>query len=200
MKPKLKGEALTAISGYQLSNSNYKVVVEVLKQRFGNTKLIIDAHYRSLSHLPMATRQCFDTIERHLHSLEAVGQNVNYKHFVALISEKLPPKVLYQLYMLKGDDEPWTVPKLQQLVVKHITALEMAGGKCHHPPSPTRPKQYQLEGVRHPYPKSTASGLLAGNSKNQVPKRHQIKCVYCSNHTGLMNVINSQHCNPQRKN
>lgn len=108
LKSKLKGEALTAISGYQLSNSNYTVVVDVLKQRFGKTQLIIDAHYRSLSNLPMATnqtaslRQCFDTIERHLRSLEAVGENVNHRHFVALISEKLPLKVLYQLYMLKG--------------------------------------------------------------------------------------------------
>ena len=80
--------------------------------------------------------------------------------------------------MLKGDDEEWTVPKLRQLVGKHITALEMAGGECHLP-SPIRPKHSQLEGVRHPYPKSTASSLLAGNSKNQVSKRHQIKCVYC---------------------
>ena len=81
--------------------------------------------------------------------------------------------------MLKGDDEEWTVPKLRQLVGKHITALEMPGGECHLPPSPIRPRHSQVEGVRHPYPKSTASGLLAGNSKNQVPKRRRIKCVYC---------------------
>lgn len=62
---------------------------------------------------------------------------------------------------------------------KHITALEMAGGECHLPPSPIRPKHSQVEGVRHPYPKSTASGLMAGNSKNQVPKRRQINCVFC---------------------
>jgi len=183
LKSKLRGEALTAIAGYQLTNSNYAVVVDVLKQRFGNTQLIIDAHYRSLSHLPMANnqtaslRQCFDTIEHHLRSLEAVGENVNHRHFVALISEKLPQKVLYQLYMLKGDGEEWTVPKLRQLLGKHITALEMAGGDLSS--SSGRPKHYQIEGVRQPYPKSSASGLLAGSSRNQVPKRHQIKCVYC---------------------
>ena len=36
LKSKLKGEALEAISGYQLFNENYAVVVEVLKRRFGN--------------------------------------------------------------------------------------------------------------------------------------------------------------------
>ena len=48
LKSKLTNEALDAISGYQLSNSNYKVVVDVLKKRFGNPQLIIDAHYRTL--------------------------------------------------------------------------------------------------------------------------------------------------------
>jgi len=84
-------------------------VVDVLKRRFGNPQLIIDAHYHSLSHLPAAInqtvslKQCFDTIEQHLRSLEAIGEDVNHRHFVALITEKLPQKVLYQLYMMKGD-------------------------------------------------------------------------------------------------
>ena len=72
LRSKLKGEALEAISGYQLSNENYTVVVDMLKKRFGNQQLIIDAHYRSLSNMPPATnqvsklRQCYDTIECHL--------------------------------------------------------------------------------------------------------------------------------------
>jgi len=90
-------------------------------------------------------------MERHLRSLEAVGENVNYRYFVAIISEKLPQKVLYQLYMLKGDNEEWTVPKLRQLLGKHITALEMADGECYVPQSPVRlsgGKHFQPEGGR----------------------------------------------------
>ena len=49
LKSKLSGEALDAILGYQLSNTNYKVVIDVLQKRFGNTQLIIEAHYRNLS-------------------------------------------------------------------------------------------------------------------------------------------------------
>ena len=190
LKSKLRGDALSAISGYELSNSNYSVVVDVLKQRFGNPQLIVDAHYRSLSHLPMATnqtaslRQCYDSMERHLRSLEAVGENVNHRYFVAIISEKLPQKVLYQLYMLKGDNEEWTVPKLRQLLGKHITALEMAGGECHVPQSPVRlsgDKHFQTEGGRLPNLRPTAGGLLAGNSRHQAKRFQpsQIKCVYC---------------------
>jgi len=52
LKSKLKGEALSAISGYELSVDNYRVRVDVLKQRFGNPQLIVDAHYQNLSRLP----------------------------------------------------------------------------------------------------------------------------------------------------
>ena len=86
LKSKLKGEALNAISGYQLCNNNYEVVVDVLKRRFGNPQVIIDAHYRSLSHIPVATnqpgslRQTYDAMERSLRSLEALGENVDQWH------------------------------------------------------------------------------------------------------------------------
>ena len=49
LKSKLK--ALEAISGYQLSNDNYQVVVDVLKRRFGRPQLITIAVYL-IFHLP----------------------------------------------------------------------------------------------------------------------------------------------------
>jgi len=145
LKSKLIGEALDAISGYQLSHDNYAVVVDALKRRFGNTQLIIDAHYRALSHLSVASnqleklRQCYDTIECHLRSLKALGENIEHRHFVSLINDKLPQEVLYQLYLMKGE-ESWTVQKLCVLLEKHITAsaMEMAGADlhlCHQLPS-----------------------------------------------------------------
>ena len=93
MRSRLKGEALDAIAGYQLCNDNYNVVVDVLKHRFGNLQIIINAYYRNLSHLPVATnqvgssRQTYDVIECNVCSLEAMKENVNHRHFVALISE-----------------------------------------------------------------------------------------------------------------
>ena len=108
LKSKLSGDALEAIAGYQLLNENYQIVVDVLKKRFGNKQVVIDSYYHNLSHLPVATnqaislRQCYDAIERNLRSPEAVGEDVNHRHFIALISEKLPQRVLYQLYMLKA--------------------------------------------------------------------------------------------------
>ena len=117
-----------------------------------------------------------------MRSLEAVGENVNHRYFVAIISEKLPQKVLYQLYMQKGDKEEWTASKLRKLLGKHITALEIASGECYLPQSLGIVKHFQPAGGRHPNPKPTVGGLLAGNSRNQGLKRYQplqIKFVYC---------------------
>ena len=75
--------------------------------------------------------------------------------------------------LIKGDKEEWTVSKLFQLLGKHVTALEMAGGECYLPQSTTRlgnRKQFQPEGGRHSYPKSTAGSLLAGSGRHQVTK------------------------------
>ena len=190
LRSKLTGEALEAVAGYQLTNENYPIVIDVLKKRFGNKQLIIDAHYRSLSHLPPATnqvgklRQCYNTIERHLRSLEAVGEDLNHRHFVALISEKLPQKVLYQLHMQKTDTEDWTVAKLRQLLGKHITALEIADHESysasHQIVSGSKPTQG--EGRSNFHHKPMARGLLAGNSKPNVNSnaQPQMKCFYCS--------------------
>ena len=52
LKSKLTGDALEAVAGYQLSNENYRVVVDVLKKIFGNKKLVIDAYY-SIYLLPL---------------------------------------------------------------------------------------------------------------------------------------------------
>ena len=187
LKSKLTGDTLEAIAGYQLSNENYPVV-DVLKRRFGNRQRIVEAHYHKLSKLPPATnqvsslRQCCDAIERSLRSLEAIGEDVTHRHFIALICEKLPQKVLYQLYMQRSEDREWTVPELRKLLGKHIAALEMAGSELSQALAisgvNTQSGRDQTSTIRH-NTRLTASGLLAGNSRNSGPKRVQVKCIYC---------------------
>ena len=189
LKSKLTGDALKAVAGYQLSNENYSVVVDVLKKRFGNKQLVIDAYYHNLSHLPPATnqvsslRQCYDTIERNLRSLEAIGEDVSHRHFIALISEKLPQKVLYQLYMLQEEGEEWTVAKLRHFLGKHISAMEMAGAEFSQmftqPGNTSRSTQNEHTRKGYLNTRPSASELLAGNGKASVPRQVKIKCIFC---------------------
>ena len=142
-----------------------------------------------MSHLAPASsqanslRQCYDAIEQNPRSLEALGKDVNHHHFVALISEKLPQRVLYQLYVLKEEEEDWTVTKLCQLLGKHISALEMAAGtefsqvsahievnkQTSHTEGHKRPPQMRL----------TASGLFTGQNRPAATLGRSIWVITC---------------------
>jgi len=121
-------------------------------------------------------------MECSLHSLEALGENIDYRHFVEMISEKLPQKVLHQLYMLKSDSEEWTAPKLRQLLEKNITVLEMAGGDSCFVQVPVKPftkcAQGGMSEQLHSF-KPTAGGLLAGTQKALMVQKQNPRCFYC---------------------
>ncbi|KAH3809769.1 hypothetical protein DPMN_138148 [Dreissena polymorpha] len=53
-------------------------------------------------------RSFMDNIEKHLRSLEVLGENVNQNLFVSMIT-KLPEGVLRQLEISKGADVEWEV-------------------------------------------------------------------------------------------
>ena len=48
LKAQLKNEALHSIMGFQLTNSNYEQAVTLLKDRFGQTHKVINAHMQAL--------------------------------------------------------------------------------------------------------------------------------------------------------
>ncbi|XP_052785982.1 uncharacterized protein LOC128221411 [Mya arenaria] len=79
---KLEGEACSAIAGLSLSNENYRVAVNILKERFGDTQEVIDLHYNKLINIRPAgdyvesLRKFLDTMDKHLRSLE---QHVHHR-------------------------------------------------------------------------------------------------------------------------
>ena len=81
LKGLLESPALSAITGLTLTDSNYEVAVDLLKQRFGNKQLVISAHMEALLQLPTALsitdikriRVIYDKIEANVTGLEAVG-------------------------------------------------------------------------------------------------------------------------------
>ena len=130
LKSKVSGEARSAIQGLTLSNENYGVAIDLLKERFGNEQEIIDLHYNQMinmfpaSNTTSSLRNLLDQLEKHLRSLEDLKQNVNQDVFVSMIRAKLPEDVLLQLEMLKGAKRKWTVYSLRDKLLEYITARE----------------------------------------------------------------------------
>ena len=66
---KLSGEAKHSVSGILLSNENYFVVIDILKERYGDSQTVINSHYVELINLrpalnnPRGLRSLYDQIE-----------------------------------------------------------------------------------------------------------------------------------------
>ena len=82
----LEGEALSVIQGLPLTSANYKVVCDLLKERFGRTERIIFTHVQGLLNVSLTPRtkgandcdslwKLQDQLLQHVRSLEGLGIN-----------------------------------------------------------------------------------------------------------------------------
>ena len=82
LRAQLRGEAKDVIAGLEVTSVSYTIAVDLLKERYSNKQLMIDAHYSKLRNIPIVSTYCkklrstFDQIERRIRSLEALVQNV----------------------------------------------------------------------------------------------------------------------------
>ena len=94
LRAQLRDEAKDVIAGLEVASASYTTAVDLLKERYSNKQLMIDAHYSKLRNIPIVStyyeklRSTFDQIERHIQLLEALGQNVYNEFVVSLIRSK----------------------------------------------------------------------------------------------------------------
>uniref|UniRef100_A0A8D8QQZ3 Uncharacterized protein n=1 Tax=Cacopsylla melanoneura TaxID=428564 RepID=A0A8D8QQZ3_9HEMI len=125
----LEGSAKQSIHGLEMTNANYKVAVQKLNERFGKPNLIVDAHYAALGRIPVAKnttidcRRVLDTVERHLRTLENLGENVNHNQLRTTIMEKFPQEVIYELRM-DMETQGYSVKTLRDSLEKILSARE----------------------------------------------------------------------------
>ena len=78
LKTLLEGPAAKAISGIQMTNSNYEEAIDILKKRFSQKQIIINAHMEALLSLQKVSsetdirslRKLYDVIEINVRSLK----------------------------------------------------------------------------------------------------------------------------------
>ena len=147
---KLSGEAKQSVSGILLSNENYSVVTDLLKERYGDSQTVINSHYVELINLksapntPRGLRSLYDQIEKHLRRLQALEQDISQDVFISMITSKLPKEVSIQLEIQKGATNKWTVKELRELLKHYVAARERAEqqyspAKTEHSGEPYKP-------------------------------------------------------------
>ena len=181
LRSQLEGDALKSIAGLELTHANYDVAIEILKERYGNVQLIIENHYAKLSDMSTASnktnvlRSTFNTIEQHLRSLEALGEDIDHKHYITTIKRKFPVSVIAHIEQQKDINEEWTVKKLRKTLQRYITSKEIAE---HHQPTTNSQNNYpdEFKGRNH-WNMGSSPGTtrtMLANVKSRNPS-----CIFC---------------------
>ena len=74
---KLTGEAKNSVSGIFLSNENYQVAVELLKEIYGDKQAVVTSHYTEMINLkqspnnPKGLRNLYNQVEKTFEKLES---------------------------------------------------------------------------------------------------------------------------------
>ena len=127
----LKGEAAKVIQGLPLSESNYKRAVDLLKERFGQKQVLINAHMDALLKIPAATndvkklRSLYDACEGYIHGLESlhVYPESYGDLLIPIVMKKLPDEV--RRIMLRSHDETtWTLAYLRKQLRHEVETRE----------------------------------------------------------------------------
>ena len=147
----LEGPAAGAIRGLPLTAENYEAAKSILKKRFGQPQIIINAHMEGLVKLAAVTvdndlkrlRFLYDRIEAHVRALQALGiDSGSYgKLLIPLLMEKLPSSM--RLIISRTVDDPqWDLDVLLKAFDHEIEARERCepiGTNPTDSPTPKKP-------------------------------------------------------------
>ena len=173
----LEGQALRAIQGLTLTESNYQSAIDILNQRFGKTQHIISTHLDELLKIAACTtdktsqlRFVYDKISINVRGLEALGVNSSQygSLLIPVVMSKLPQDVRLQIARNTAQDV-WEMLELLSVIRKEVEAREISDGIKV---TPEKPKAAQPK----PPPHGSAAALVA----NDQPSGNKIQCVYCS--------------------
>ena len=129
-----------------------------------------------------------DTIDKHLRSLEVLGQNIEQDVFISMIKSKLPKDILLQMELKKDPDTEWTVESLRKCLLCYILWLGSERSKIRNRNSFSGSSRNQ-QGRRYDKTEATASSnfgsvhsaeALVVTSKGKG--YNSDKCRYCQNH------------------
>ena len=172
----LEGEAYKALEGFDLTEENYYHAVATLKNRFGKTQQIINAHMQELlklNNLPNENvsqlRVIFDKINVHVRGLESLGiSSERYGSLlIPVIMSRMPGEITIQVARIVEGNE-WDIAQILDIIRKEIEVREFT--KKLKADTPTRTKSEKTA-----TPQATLKTFVA---KGERSKRN-IECFFC---------------------
>ena len=124
----MEGQALRAIQGLTLTESNYQSAIDILNQRFGKTQHIISTYIDQLLKIPACTtdntsqlRFVYDKISINVRGLEALGVNSSQygSLLIPVVMSKLPQDVRLQIARNTAQDV-WEMSERKEVEAREI--------------------------------------------------------------------------------
>ena len=175
-------KSLAAIRGLPLTADNYEAAKNILKKRFGQPQIIINAHMESLVKIAAVTsdlkrlRELYDQVEAHVRALQALGvESGSYgKLLIPLLMEKLPTN-LRLIISRCLDKRECDLDVILRAFDSEIEARERCEliGKNSSEPAITPVKSNFGRFVKGRSAPSTASALVTQSGEKSV------SCTYC---------------------
>ena len=135
LKASLKGDAAKLLSSITISDSNYEVAKEVLKNRYSNPRLISRAHVKSIVNIPRQETEnskslnlITESVEEHRLALSNLGHNVEEQDLFLLyiVVEKLSPVTRQEWEIATPGTDQQTFNQLKTFLHNRCRALEAA--------------------------------------------------------------------------
>jgi len=185
LKGYLSNEAATAINGFSLTSKNYNKALELLKERFGNEKLIVSTHMHNLLRIKPVTRDrdvkglriLYDSIETQARSLQSLG--IDSKNYGALLAPVIMEKVPHFIRLIINRTvKEWDLELMLNVLREELQARENCGnGEKEREHSTIKQEEQQQQhrknfinySIRENSQPHTASNLLVGTPN----------CVFC---------------------
>ena len=184
LKTLVEGTAAAAIRGLPLTADNYEAAKHILKKRFGQPQVIINAHMEGLVKIAAVAsdsnlkrlRELYDQVEAHIRALQAIEvESESYgKLLIPLLMEKLPAN-LRLIISRSIDKDEWDLGVLLRAFDNEIEArerCELIGNNLSElavTPVKSNVGRF-IKGRSFP---STASALVTQSEEKSV------SCTYC---------------------
>ena len=171
LKCYLPGQVERCIEGFLLTNDNYREARNLLKERFGNTQLIINTHVSQLMKLGIVEegnvsklRNFFNTAESHAQALS--NQGVNKEHFGAI-------SLRVELSRKRGKDN-WKLERFLELLRIEIEARDKSETEGNPPAKSKQEEPLTLQTLM-----SALDEKFEQKNKGQFSKQKEKVCLFC---------------------
>ena len=162
----LEGSAFLCVKGLPLSEDNYDMALDVLKQRFGRKQTIICVHMDELVKLPNCTNDrphslcsLYDQITVHIRVLKTLEINPEQygSLLISTLMSKLPSKVRLRIAWESREDV-WKIKDLMKVVQTEVEAREASKNTKFKPTAQLDSRNHSHGGRNH-----TASAFVSQN-------------------------------------